>query len=108
MRSGIHCIVDAAFLRAGQRDRFAGLATGLRVPCRIVSCEAVADTLRARVAQRSAQAADASEAGPAVLEDQLSRHDPLRPAEMAGAIVVDTGTPAWREVLEAELRRFAG
>jgi aminoglycoside phosphotransferase family enzyme/predicted kinase len=108
LRSGIHCIVDAAFLRAGQRDRFAGLATGLRVPCRIVSCEAVADTLRARVAQRSAQAADASEAGPAVLEDQLSRHDPLRPAEMAGAIVVDTGTPAWREVLEAELRRFAG
>jgi aminoglycoside phosphotransferase family enzyme/predicted kinase len=106
LRSGRHCIVDAAFLDAGLRDRFAGLAALLGVPCRVASCEAATETLRARLAQRSTLAADASEAGPAVLEDQLDRHDPLRPAELAGGIVVHTGTPAWRERLAADLRRL--
>jgi len=106
LRSGRHCIVDAAFLDSGLRDRFASLAAVLGVPCRIASCVAATDTLRARVAQRSALEADASEAGPAVLEDQLGRNDPLRPAEQAHGIVVHTGTPAWRERLAADLRRL--
>jgi uncharacterized protein len=107
LASGRDCIVDAAFLDAGLRSLFAQVAAQHRAPCRIVSCRANPGTLRARVAQRSARAADASEAGPEVLDYQLARRDRLRPDEGAGGIVVDTDTPGWGEKLAAELRRLS-
>lgn len=108
LRSGRHCIVDAAFLDAGLRDRFADLAAARRVPCRIASCEAAVDALRARVAERAAKGTDASEAGPGILEYQLSRHAPLRPDEVAHGLVAHTDAPDWRERLAADLRRLNG
>jgi hypothetical protein len=106
--SGRHCIVDAAFLDARLRDRFADLAAGLKVPCRVASCEAPVGTLRARVTERLARATDASEAGLEVLEDQVSRREPLRPAEIARGVVVRTDAEGWRERLAADLRRLNG
>jgi predicted kinase len=108
LASGRHCIVDAAFLDAGIRDRFADLAAGLQVPCRIASCEAPVETLRARVAERLARATDASEAGLEVLQDQISRREPLRSAEIARGVGVRTDAEDWRERLVAELRRLNG
>jgi len=108
LRSGRHCVIDAAFLDAGLRDRFADLAAGLPVPCRIANCEAAVETLRTRVAERTTRATDASEAGPGVLEYQLSRHAPLRPAEVAHGLVARTDAPDWRERLAADLRRLTG
>jgi predicted kinase len=108
LRSGRHCIIDAAFLEAGLRDRFADLAARLAVPCRIAGCEAAVETLRTRVAERATRATDASEAGPGVLEYQLSRHARLRPAEIAHGLVAHTDAPDWRERLAADLRRLTG
>jgi hypothetical protein len=106
--SGRHCIVDAAFLDPGLRDRFADLAVRLRVPRHVASCEAAVETLRARVAERAARATDASEAGLEVLEDQISRREPLRPGEVAQGVVARTDTQGWRERLVADLRRLDG
>jgi aminoglycoside phosphotransferase family enzyme/predicted kinase len=105
LRSGRDCIVDAAFLETARRDRFEGLAAELGIPCRIVSCEAGEDALRARVAQRAANAADASEADAAVLEHQLAHREPLTAAERSRAVVVNTGNPDWREALATALSR---
>ncbi len=108
LRSGRHCIVDAAFLDAGHRSRFACLAADLHLPCHIVSCEAGAEILRTRLARRAAATADASEAGLEVLAYQLLHHDPLSPAERAASVAVDTDAPAWNAELAAALARLAG
>ncbi len=106
LRSGRHCIVDAAFLDASRRSRFAGLAAELHVACHIVSCEAGAEILRTRLATRAAMTSDASEAGLEVLAHQLLHHDPLSPAERAGGVAVDTDAPAWNEELAATLAQL--
>jgi uncharacterized protein len=76
-------LVDAAFLRAGERAAFAALAEEQRVPFHILACEAPVDVLRQRITERQARGADASEATVAVLEQQLSWLEPLTPAERA-------------------------
>jgi predicted kinase len=88
--AGYPVIVDAAFLRSAERRRFEALAAELRVPFTILDCRADAATLRRRVAERDAAAADASEAGLAVLERQLERHEPLEADERVLAIEVST------------------
>jgi len=55
--AGFTVVVDATFLQRAQRDAFRHLAAQLNVPCTILACRAPAETLRRRVAQRSAQAA---------------------------------------------------
>ncbi len=87
--AGLPVIVDAAFLRRRQRDEMRGLAAGLRVPFAIVSVEAGEQTLCARLAQRGARGADASEADARVLEHQCAIREPLSREEQAAAVVVD-------------------
>ena len=70
-------IVDAAFLKRAERERFAALARDAGARFLIAACTAQAATLRARVAARAAEARDASEAGLAVLEHQFATAEPL-------------------------------
>ncbi|QOF81954.1 AAA family ATPase [Variovorax sp. 38R] len=91
--AGYPVIVDAAFLRSGQRRRFKALAAELRVPFTILDCRADAPTLRRRVGARDAAGTDASEAGLAVLERQLQSHDPLEADERGLTIEVATQDP---------------
>ncbi|GAA4001406.1 AAA family ATPase [Comamonas faecalis] len=93
LQAGYPVIVDAAFLRRGERQRFLALARELGQPHAIVHCRADLNVLRARVAQRRAQGRDASEADLQVLEQQLRRAEPLTPDERALAITVDTAQP---------------
>ena len=88
--AGYPVIVDAAFLRAAERRQFEDLAGELGLPFAILDCQADVQILRRRVAERQAAGSDASEAGPAVLEMQLERHEPLNEHEQALAIVVRT------------------
>ncbi len=83
LAAGYPVIVDAAFLRRDERERFAALARGAGANFLIASCTASPATLRARVAARQSEARDASEAGLAVLERQLARAEPLAPEEAA-------------------------
>lgn len=71
MNAGFPAVVDAAFLDAGLRDRFCELAKRLNVPFRIVSCAASSKELQNRLSMRQARARDASDAGVAVLKQQL-------------------------------------
>jgi len=88
--SGRVAIVDAAFLRRAERDRFRSLAAALAVPLVIASCSAAESTLRGRVALREAAMSDASEAGVAVLEEQLASQERLAADETAATVAVDT------------------
>jgi len=102
IEAGCTVVVDATFLRQAQRDAFRHLAAQLNVPCTILEFRAHAETLRRRVAQRSAEANDASEADLAVLHEQLATLEPLTAEEQASALTIDTDAPqAPQRLLEA-------
>lgn len=83
-------IVDAAFLWRSERKAFRALARELKLPFLIVSCWASKAVLRRRVTQREAERKDASEAGVAVLENQMATEEPLGPEELAHAVPIDS------------------
>jgi len=83
LAEGWSVLVDAAFLRAGERAAFAALADEQRVAFHILACEAPVDVLRQRITERQARGADASEATVAVLEQQLGWLEPLTADERA-------------------------
>jgi len=88
--SGHTAIVDAAFLWRADRDAFHSLADTFDMPFFIVSCRASHAELLRRVARREAVMGDASEAGVAVLENQISTEEPLGPDEQPYTVIVDT------------------
>jgi predicted kinase len=92
LRSGWPVIVDATFLHAEERAAFRRLAQALRVPFRILCCEAPRAALHTRLAQRARHADDASEADAAVLERQLRAIEPLDAAERVVSITPDGAT----------------
>jgi len=80
--AGFPVIVDAAFLKHSERDRFRTIAQDLNVPFAIAAIRAPDAVMRARVAQRRAGAADASEADENVLKrlqgaEETLRHDEI-------------------------------
>ena len=97
---GFAVIVDAAFLAGAQRDLFRRFADARGLPFAIVHCAADDHVQRRRVRARSAGGKDASEADVAILDRQLRTAEPLRPAELARTIAVDTtAEPNVAEVL---------
>ena len=90
LQAGRSAIVDGAFLARGQRDRLRTVATGRGVPFIILDLQAPEALLRERIRRREREGADASEAGPAVLERQLTAREPLAPDEEVAAVRVPT------------------
>jgi hypothetical protein len=88
LAAGYPVIVDAAFLKRAERERFAALARNAGARFLIAACTASAATLRARVAAREREARDASEAGLAVLERQLAAAEPLAQDEAGHTIAL--------------------
>ena len=102
VEAGFTVVVDATFLKRAQRDAFRHLAAQRNMPCTILEFRAHAETLRRRVARRSAQADDASEADLAVLHAQFATLEPLTSEEQAAALTIDTESPqAPQRLLEA-------
>jgi aminoglycoside phosphotransferase family enzyme/predicted kinase len=102
VEAGFTVVVDATFLKRAQRDAFRHLAAQLGVLCTILEFRAPEERLRHRVAQRSAQADDASEADLAVLPGQFAALEPLTAEEQASALTIDTDAPqAPQRLLEA-------
>ena len=94
--------ISPTFLQRTHRDAFRRLATQLGVPFTILDLHATVETLRHRVACRSARADDASEADLAILQGQLATREPLTTTEQACALVINTDTPqAFERLLEA-------
>ena len=89
--SGFPALIDATFLKRGQRAIFRQLAGELRVPFVIISICAAPDVLRARIASRAAGGGDSSEATLAVLDNQIAAQEPLNADELNESIAIDTG-----------------
>ncbi|MDE2089605.1 MAG: AAA family ATPase [Gammaproteobacteria bacterium] len=105
--AGHTVIVDAAFLKRAQRERFRDLARHDRLPFAILEFTAREDSLRRRVARREQAGRDASEAGRAVLEHQLATREPLQPEERGGALTLDTDAAPDYPALAARLEQIA-
>jgi aminoglycoside phosphotransferase family enzyme len=87
LQNGHSVILDAAFLRRAERQAALQVATSVGVPAVLLQIEAPVAILRERIVARAAAAADASEAGLAVLEHQLETAESLEAGERALAIV---------------------
>ena len=92
LEAGITPIVDATFLEHAQREMFRELASACGVRYTIVECVAPPARLEARITQRLAGGADASDATSQVLAHQLSTREPLSFTERTVALQLDTDT----------------
>ncbi len=101
---GFDTIVDATFLDAAERARFAALAQAAAAPLAILDCTAPRALLEARLVSRSG---DPSEATLAVLERQLARPTALAEREQRVAVTVDTAWSPDVSALAAQLRAAA-
>ncbi|MCE9661695.1 MAG: AAA family ATPase [Burkholderiales bacterium] len=82
-------IVDAAFLKRGERGDFAALAAATSAPFTILDCRGSLPLLRRRIEARRMRGGDASEADVAVLYRLAVSAEPLDAQERERAIVVD-------------------
>jgi aminoglycoside phosphotransferase family enzyme/predicted kinase len=102
LEAGFLVIIDATFIQRTWRAPFQALAEALAVDWRIVSLEAPADVLQARITERQLSGADASEAGLEVLASQLAHLDAFSPAEQAHVSAFSAG---WKALdIVAQLR----
>lgn len=90
LEAGFPVLVDAAFLQRARRVQFLALAQQHNVPFVVLDVTASEQTLRRRIAQRAAAAADASEANAAVLERQLASQEPLSDEERRWTCTFDS------------------
>jgi len=93
LRAGWPTLVDAAFLRHAERDRFRTLAATCAAPFAILHCRADMALLRERIAARQERGDDASEADLDVLERLGRSAEPLGAAETASSLDCDAGSP---------------
>jgi len=109
LSDGWSLIVDAAFLKRPERDRFHDLAEGLGVGFAIIDCQAPESVLRARIERRATEAKDASDADLRVLDFQLANAHAIDWAiaddERSYCVTIETGgdpdIPALAEQLRA-------
>ncbi|MHC4878461.1 MAG: bifunctional aminoglycoside phosphotransferase/ATP-binding protein [Planctomycetota bacterium] len=92
--AGFPVVVDATFLQPAQRSQFRQLADRLQVPFLIVACSAPEDVLVDRVAQREVIDRDASDAGVAVLRQQLQTDTEIECEPTGQLVTVDTSDDA--------------
>jgi aminoglycoside phosphotransferase family enzyme/predicted kinase len=90
LRSGFNMIADATFLRSRHRDLFASVAAANGARFVILDCAAPVPVLQDRIRSRQAGNLDASDADLAVLEHQLTHHDPLSASEQALTQTIDS------------------
>ncbi|TAN65309.1 MAG: aminoglycoside phosphotransferase [Methylobacter sp.] len=85
--AGFPAIIDATFLKSGQRDLFRQLANDCGAPFHIITFQASEQELCRRIQQRQN---DASEATITVLHQQQRSAQPLSEQEQADVITIDT------------------
>ena len=104
LQAGFPVIMDATFIKQTIRQIFWQIAQNLNLPFAILSVQTETTILYERVAKRSQENHDASDADAAVLRQQLQRYDPLTPEELSRTLILNTATPPNFACLAAELR----
>lgn len=106
LQAGYPVVVDATFLEGNQRQSFIGLAYERHVPVVILDVWAPDDVLAERIARRSKQRTDASDATIGVLEQQKVKEEPLTEVERHSAIRLDsTDLQAVRSTIQSLIER---
>ena len=105
LRHGFNVIVDATFLRAGERSVFRQIAAANEARFAILDCTAAPGELRRRIRARAAAARDASEATLEVLEQQLRDRQPFDSSDRNASVRVDTERAIRYPALLAALAR---
>lgn len=105
LRSGRHALIDATFLEAQRRAPFIDLATRTRRRLLIAHCRAPEEELRRRLATRTAEGRDASEADAGVLDAQLRAPAAFDAGERAHVVEIDTSQFASAQDAALELVR---
>ncbi len=90
LKSGFSVIVDAAFLKADQRQQFYHYAKENNIPFLILHSKADIDIQRQRLRSRQQQDKGASDADVAILNQQLEHYSPLTDVEKSYTISIDT------------------
>lgn len=90
LENGYNVIIDATFLKRGQRDLLREVAHELHAPFVILDFQASTAVLRERVEARHRLGLDAAEADVAVLEQQIASHEPLEEDELAATVAINT------------------
>jgi aminoglycoside phosphotransferase family enzyme/predicted kinase len=108
LRGGYSVIVDAACLRAEERDALRSVAADAGVPFRLLWVTAAAPLLRSRIDDRAAAGSDPSDATLAVLDSQRGFAQAPAGKELDHTIEVDTGTTVDLAALVALLRGTGG
>ena len=102
---GLPVIVDAAFLRLDERQRFRHLAQSCHVPFAILHLDADEPTLIARIARRRQLGNDPSEAGIGVLKKQLATQETLAASELADVLHIQEAAASSLDSLVRRLRK---
>jgi aminoglycoside phosphotransferase family enzyme/predicted kinase len=100
--SGRVAILDATFSRRRHRSMAADLAAELGVDRWMIEVRCAPEIARARLAQREAEGASASDAGPAYYERSVARFEPVQESEHSH--IVRTDVDDWRGALEGIAR----
>jgi predicted kinase len=66
------------------------IATSLEIPMRIISCYCEPTLIEARLARRSEEGGDASDADISVMHNQLKHQQKLTDAELKNSLQIDT------------------
>ncbi|BBB31532.1 AAA family ATPase [Neptunomonas japonica] len=90
LKSGYSVIVDATFIRQRTRQSYMDLAISLDIPMRIISCYCEPKLIEARLARRSEEGGDASDADISVMQNQLKHQQKLTDAELKSSLQIDT------------------
>lgn len=108
LQAGMTVIVDASFLKAGNRDRFCKLAHSRAVPFAIAVIAADLETMEKRLEERKQRDDEASDADVDVLMKLKDIREPLTEAEKSFAVEFvnegntgfDTTSSAWHALFE--------
>jgi len=93
IQASINVVVDAAFLRKADRQRFQQLAQKHNAQFAILNCHAEPTVLRDRIQARLKQGNAVSDATLEVLDHQLANKEPLADTEHGGTISINTLEP---------------
>jgi hypothetical protein len=108
IEAGYPVLVDAAFLKRAQRDRFRRLAVRHEVPLIVLHFQADTDTLLERIKQRQAAGTDPSEAGIEVLRTQLATQDLIHSDECGGLIEITADSAQPVDEIARRVRTMTG
>lgn len=100
--AGYPVIVDAAFLRADQREPFYALAKSLARPCTLVQTTSPVEVMRARIENRRNDSENISDASLKVLDYQLTHTE--SPTDAEPVVSIDTSGDVDLDSLTEQLR----